>query len=264
MESRSQAILALARELVDDIELTRLGPDSILLKALRLARLVGDTAAVEWLQFELNRYPNTPSARPWMRRFGRFTDEQNNYGYWIPLAGVAGTMAAMQAQIQTLQVPSVHFAPSSANPHEFVAGFAGATADKIAQPANAVLGRLQGLTNSVSTLSSIRSRVLAAVHGFAVRHFHALAFESLSESIFESHRTVIDRVVAEAAPEVLEKLPTIIDRLAAGDPEAVSQAMNSVRRMIKALADRVYPAKDEVVEVHGQKYDVGSDKVVVS
>ena len=77
-------------------------------------------------------------------------------------------MAAMQAQIQTLTVPNVHFAPSSANPHEFVAGFAGTTADKIAQPANAVLGRLQGLTTGVATLSSIRSRVLAAVHGFAV------------------------------------------------------------------------------------------------
>jgi hypothetical protein len=62
-----------------------------------------------------------------MRRFGRFTDEKNNYGYWIPLAGVAGTMAAMQAQIQTLQVPSVHFAPSSANPNEYVTGIGGSS-----------------------------------------------------------------------------------------------------------------------------------------
>ena len=77
MESRSQATLALARELVDDIELTRLSAKSILLKALRLARLVGDYATAEWLQFELNGYPNTSSALPWMRRFGRFTDEKN-------------------------------------------------------------------------------------------------------------------------------------------------------------------------------------------
>jgi hypothetical protein len=197
-----------------------------------------------------------------MRRFGRFTDETNNLGYWVPLAGVAGTMAAMQTQIQTLTVPNVHFAPSSANPHEYVAGWGGATADKIAQPANAVLGRLQSLTNGVATLSSIRSRVLAAVHEFAVRQYHALAFENLSESIFESHRAVIDRVLAEAAPEVLEKLPAVMDRIAAGDAEAVSQAMNSVRRMIKALADRVYPAVTEPVVVDGQKYEAGSDKVL--
>src|SRR5688572_24659961 len=220
MDSRSQVTLSLARELVDDIELTRLAPESILLKALRLARLSEDASTVEWLQLELNGYPNTPSSKLWMRRFGRFTNETSNYGYWIPLAGVAGTIASMQTQIQTLNVPNVHFAPSSANPNEFVAGWLGSTADKIAQPANAVLGRLQTLTNAVSILSSIRSRVLAAVHEFAVRQYHALAFENVSESIFESHRAVIDRVIAEAAPEVLEKLPSIMDRIAAGDAEA--------------------------------------------
>lgn len=260
MDTRSQATLGLAKELVDDIELTRLAAESILLKALRLARLVDDPETVQWLQFELNGYPNSPAARPWMRRFGRFTDEATNYGYWIPLAGVAGTMAAMQTQIQTLRIPNLHFAPSSANPHEFVTG--PATEAQIAQPANAVLGRLQALTTGVSTLSSIQSRVLAAVHEFAVRQYHALAFESLSESIFEAHRAVIDRVLVEAAPEVLEKLPAIMDRIAAGDHEAISQAMNSVRRMIKALADRVYPAQTEPVVIDGQKYDVGSDRVL--
>jgi hypothetical protein len=52
-------------------------------------------------------------------------------GYWMPLAGIAGTIAAMQAQIQTLHVPNVHFAPSSANPNEYVGGFAGTTANKM-------------------------------------------------------------------------------------------------------------------------------------
>src|SRR5262245_30652363 len=165
-----------------------------------------------------------------MRWFGRFTDEEKNYGYWIPLAGISGTMAAMHAQIQTLKVPDVHFAPSSSNPNEFVAGFGGTIASTFVQPANTVLARLQVLTTGVSTLASIRSRVLAAVYEFAVRHYHALAFENLSETIFESHRSSVDRVLAEAAPEVLEKLPSIMDRIAAGDTEAVSQAMNSVRR----------------------------------
>jgi len=156
----------------------------------------------------------------------------------------------------------VHFAPSSSNPDEFVGGFGGSIASTITQPANNVLARLQALTNGVSTLASIRSRVLAAVYEFAVSQYHRLAFENLSESIFEAHRSAIDRVLADAAPEVLEKLPSIMDRLAAGDTEAMSQAMNSVRRMIKAFADRVYPPREEDVVLDGQKYDVGSDKVL--
>jgi hypothetical protein len=262
MDSRSEATLNIARELVDDIELTRLGPESILLKAMRLARLCEDVKTLEWLQFELNGYPDTPASRKWMRRFGRFTDEGKNIGYWVPLAGIAGTIAALQTQMQTLRVPDIHFAPSSANPHELVGGFAGLVAARVAEPANAVLNRLGALTPAISTLSSIRSRVLAAAHEFAVRQYHALTFENVSASIFESHRAEIDRVLAEAAPDVLEKLPVIMDRIAEGDAEAVSQAMNSVRRMIKSLADRVYPAKAEIVVIDGQKYDVRSDKVL--
>jgi hypothetical protein len=136
------------------------------------------------------------------------------------------------------------------------------TAATIAQPANSVLARLQSLTTAVSNLSSIRSRVLAAVHGFAVSHYHALAFENLAEGIFEAHRLSIDKLLAVSASDVLQKLPSISDRLATGDPEAVSQAMNSVRRMIKSFADHVYPPADEVIEIDGQKYEIGADKVL--
>jgi len=184
-------------------------------------------------------------------------------GHWTPLAGVAGTIAAMHTQIQTLNVPNVHYAPWSSNPNEWVGGWGGSIANKITEPTNTVLTRLNALTTGVSMLSSIRSRVLAAVHDFAVRQYHALTFENVAETIFESHRAAIDRVLAEAAPEVLEKLPTIMDRIAERDPEAVSQAMNSVRRMIKSLADRAYPANTESVVVDGESYDVGSDKVLI-
>lgn len=262
VESRSQATLQLARELVDDVELSRILPEAILLKALRLARLVDDNATQQWLRFELNGYPNTVEALPWMKRFGRLTDEASSMGYWIPLGGISGTISAMQTQFQTLKVPNIHFAPSSANPNELVAGFAGMTAKTIVQPAESVLNRLQALTTAVSTLSSIRSRVLAAIHDFAVSRYHSLAFEGVAETIFEKHRTAVDRLLASEAPDVLEKLPAIYDRLSAGDSEAVSQAMNSVRRMIKSVADGVYPPSEDAVEVDGQKYEIGSDKVL--
>lgn len=261
-ESLFEAQLALARELVDDVELSRRPVEQTLLKALRLARLLEDEKTQEWLRYELSGYPNTPQSCPWMRRFGRFTNEAAAMGYWIPLAGIAGTIAAMQTQIQTLRVPDVHFAPSSANPHEFIGGVLGTTAQTMVQPAQTVLVRLQNLTNDVSTLSSIRSRVVAAVHAFAVGSYHRLAFSGLAESIFEKHRRAVDDLMRSVAPEALEKIPAVYDRLAAGDPEAVSHGMNSLRRIIKSLADRVYPASDQPVLIDGQKYEVGTDKVL--
>ena len=250
----------LARDLLDDIELSRLGPEALLLKARRLSRLMEAVEVDEWLRYELNGYSNTVVGRKYMTRFGRWTDEKNDLGYWQPLAGIEGTIAAMQVQIQQLKVPDVQFAPSSSNPNEYVLGFG--VAEKFTEPAKNVLGRLNMLTSAVSTLRSIRSRTLAALHDFVTGTYYELAFSSLAESVFSDHKTAIDSLLAASAGDAIKKVPAIYGRLSEGDPEAISQALNSCRRMIKSFGDAVYPGKEGSVEVEGQSYQVGSDKVL--
>lgn len=254
--------LALARELVDDVELSRLGPEQLLLKATRLARLCGDSKTLQWLNWELAGYPAGDEAFAAAAELGRVVDMKQQTGYWLPLAGIAGQIASMEAQIRGLQIPSIQFAPSSANPNEYVTGFAGLTADKLAKPAKDVLARLQALTKIVGELSGIRSRVLARVHAFAVGVYHDLAYSGVAESIFAKHKSEVDALLRSEAQEALDKIPALYDRLSAGDREAVSQAMNTLRRMIKAFADRVYPPSDDTRTVDGQSYAIGSDKVL--
>ena len=62
-ESLSEVQLQLARELVDDVELSRLPAEQTLLKALRLTRLLEDEEAQEWLGYELSGYPLCASQR---------------------------------------------------------------------------------------------------------------------------------------------------------------------------------------------------------
>lgn len=260
--SLSSHILELARELIDDVELSRLAPEQLLLKASRLARLIDNKEMSRWLLYELNGYTNDPIARKIMLLFGRLDSEEAEYGYFQPLAGISGAISAMQSQIQQLSVPNIQFAPSSANPNEWVMGWAGQTAQAVAKPAQEVLQRMQTLTTAVTNLSGVRSRVLNAIHEFATKVYYERAFIGLAESIFEKHRTAIDDLLKTSAVDVLEKIPAIYDRLSAGDLEAISQALNSVRRMIKAFADAVYPAGEGSVELNGHKYDIGSDKVL--
>jgi len=252
----------LARELLDDIELSRLAPEQLLLKASRLARLLGDTRAQAWLRFELDGYPGGDEPLAIADRFGRVTDREKKLGYWAPLAGIAALAQSMQVQTQQLQVPSVHFAPSSANPNEHVTGWGGSTAKALTAPAEGVLLRLQALTTAVGTLSSIRSRVLAAAHAFVTDAYYRLAFEHIARTIFEAHESSVANLLRQAAPVAFDKIPAIGDRLLAGDPEAVSQALNSCRRMIKAFADALYPPSDASVTVEGQTYQIGADKVL--
>jgi hypothetical protein len=261
-DSLSSHIVDLSRSLIDDIELSRLPAEQLLLKAARLARLVDDQETAKWLRFELNGYYNDPASRALMLRLGRLDSADAQYGYFQPFAGISGAIESMQTQIQQLKVPDIQFAPSSSNPNEFVTGWGGLTAQTIAKPAQDVLQRLQTLTTAVTNMASIRSRVLYAIHDFATRIYYERAFAGLAESIFEKHKTAIDELLRANAGDVLEKIPAIYDRLTAGDQEAVSQALNSVRRMIKAFADAVYPPAEGTVELSGQSYDIGSDKVL--
>jgi hypothetical protein len=260
--SLEQHKLELARGLLDDIELARSAPEQMLLKASRLARLVDDTETRTWLEFELRGYPNTDQGRALMTRFNRWTQQEMQQGYWMPFASLGAWASAMHAEIQQLRVPDVSFSVSSANPHEWVTGGYGQNASRVSEPIQTITQTLQQRSHSIAQFREIQSRVIAAVHDFAVRTYYQLAFSGASSSIFRDHQSEIDALLREHSPEVLEKIPAIVARLAEGQAEAISQAMNSCRRMIKAFADTVQPPSDETVHVDGAPYEIGSDKVL--
>ncbi len=120
--------------------------------------------------------------------------------------------------------------------------------------------RQNSLAGEIGSLSGIRSRVIAHIHSFICETYYKLAFSGAAESIFEQHQVAIDNLLSVSAPEVLEKIPSISDRLAAGDVEAISHAMSSCRRMIDALADAVYPPSDKPENIGGHEIPVTKDK----
>jgi len=72
--NKSQHILSLAKELLDDIELSRLPAEALLLKVSRLARFVGASETQQWLEYELAGYNSSdPIALEYMSRNGRWT-----------------------------------------------------------------------------------------------------------------------------------------------------------------------------------------------
>ncbi len=252
-ESISQHRLKLAKDLVDDIELSRLLPEQLLLKATRLARLMEDKELDRFLWYELNGYQNTEDSWKFMDSVGRWIDKPKNEGYWGPLATINNSIIAYQVQLQLLRIPDVQVALSSSNPNEFVTGGPWSlNKPDINEPIASVLARQYAITSAISGLSGVRSRVLAKIHYFAANTFLRLSFSGVAESIFQKNQVLIDSFLREVAPEVLEKIPSINDRLAEGDPEAISQAMTSCRRMISAIADSLYPPSDNPLNVEGQ------------
>ena len=169
-QSRSEHILELSKELLDDIELSRTNVENLILKASRLARWVGSEEIRQWLKFEMGGYNSSDElSLKYMGLTGRWIDKEKNTGYWGPLAQQEAAIDAQKAKLAGMRTPD-----SSGE----WAGMAIAN----------VTRSMSEVANIISKLSGIKSRVLAHLHTFVTEIYYEKEFDNLSESIFEKYK----------------------------------------------------------------------------
>ncbi|MBC2724303.1 hypothetical protein [Desulfosporosinus sp.] len=240
--SRSKHILELAKELLDDIELSRLPAESLLLKATRLARYEGSEETKYWLSIEMRGYNSSNKiSRKYMGLTGRWTDIEKGYGYWGPLAQIEAAIDAQKSQLSAMRIPD-------------------SSGDKALLAVNSAANAMSTTSNNISTLSGIKSRVLGILHQFVSDVYYAKVFDNLAESIFDKYKKDVDLQISENCGNVLEQIPSVMDRLSEGDTEAISQALTTCRRIIDAFADTIYPPTDETIEIGGNTLSLKADK----
>jgi hypothetical protein len=228
--------LAVARELLEDAELSRLVPDRLLLRAIRLAALAGPPEIVQWLKYERDGYPHlqgSPIAAKYARRTGRVLNTSPATIYYGSLAyqdGLASNAAAHLAALRAIRPPP---------PQKTYPGWMLPTPDPIAL-------QIQSVTTTPRNAVNIRAKVVGLIHEYAVGIYHQAAFSSQAEGLFEAFKGAVDGrlagIGAGAGADLLERLETVPARLAAGDPESISQCLNTCRRLIDATADILQPA----------------------
>lgn len=257
--SRTQHIRELAEEILADIELGRLSGEAAVLKAMRLARLAGSQETRDWLWYEMMGYDSlSATAKKYMGLTGRWTDQQKNLGYWGPLSAQEATIDSWRLELQGLRIPDVSYSVSSANPHEYVTGLLPRVgAEAVTGAVDKVIAQARQTAAGLIQVRTIRSKVIALIHLFAANIYYEQVFSGFTESIFERYKSEVDTLLAERCGAVLQKMPAVYDRLAEGDQEAVSQALNTIRRMIDAFADTVYPPSDGIPELAGNTIQLG-------
>jgi len=241
-QSRSQHILELARELLDDIELGRTEGERLILKASRLARWVGSDEIRDWLKYEMGGYNSTEAlSLKYMSRTGRWTNREEAKGWWGPLAQQEALIAAQRAQLAAMRTPDI----------------AGDYANLAIQNTHKAMSNAASL---IQQISGIRSRVLAILHGFVSDVYYAKEFDSLTDSIFERYQREVDALIAQHCGDVLTKIPALMDRLASGELEAVSQALSTCRRIVESFADSIFPPSDQTFEIGGNALKLDASK----
>ena len=241
-QSRSEHILELSKELLDDIELSRTNVENLILKASRLARWVGSEEVRQWLKLEMGGYNSTDEiSLKYMGLTGRWVDKEKNTGYWGPLAEQEATIDAQKAKLAGMRTPD-----SSGE----WAGMAIAN----------VTRSMSEVANIISRLSGIKSRVLAHLHTFVTEIYYEKEFDNLSESIFEKYKKDVDILIGTSCGNVLEQIPSVMSRLAEGNQESISQALTTCRRILESFADSIFPPIEDTIEIGSNQLSLNASK----
>ena len=240
-QSKSEHILELAKELLDDIELSRLPAESLLLKASRLARWVGSEEIKYWINLEMKGYNDSPISLKYVELTGRWINKEAKTGFFGPLAVQEAKIETERIKLRNLTTPDT----------------SGNWAFRVMQMHE---NQLLTITTTMANLSGIKSKVLAHLHSFVSNVYYEKEFDNLSESIFEKYKSEVDTLISSNCGDVLEQIPSVMSRLAEGDKESISQALTTVRRIIDTFADSIFPPSEETIKMGENDVTLGADK----
>lgn len=235
--SRRNEALKLSEELLSDIELARIPAQDIARKASRLARLIDDFEAIEWLNYEVSGYPqkglDRKSAAAAARSNRETLQDDGKVGYWTSL------LSRFQAAVDLAksQLAASADAPiniTSANPSQYVTVPPGNTRER------------SGLRKNAVESQEKLDKILGAIHQWISGVHYELRFGAAVEDAFTVVRNSVDGDIARLVPDAVMRLSSAFERSVSDNPEDWAGAASTCRRLIKSVADELRPPGEPV------------------
>lgn len=225
MDDYQTSNLRQAKELsyviLGDLEINQLPISQILMKAKRLARMLHDSDAQKWLDYEIMGYPVVfdpndlgsckkyyMSDRPVIR------DEKTRRPHSIGLPH-------LESYINSTKIESV--------------SKIGANESQKMQ----ILNKHHELVNDFERLKT-------TIHNYVTEVNISLSVGDFAEDIFEDTRLAADKFIRENCPRAGEQLLAINERMKYYDPESFSQALHAVQKILVIVADTVVPSAEKI------------------
>jgi hypothetical protein len=242
----------LAEEILADLELGRIPLTNAAMKCSRLARLMGNEKAFRWFQSEIGGYPTPPDNLSFDlgRAAGRTvsgteTDKDGPKIWTASIPSIESNLEALRIDLSSLNIPSLSLSEAEAQPSFF--HIPGSSLTGIV---TSVLTRRKEVLQGISTHTALLSGIRASIYRWVLETYHILRFGSIPASAFNSARTLVEAHLRVISADALEKFVAAQQRAISGASEEWSQALLSLRRMLKDLADTLYPAREGEIDGH--------------
>lgn len=243
-----------ASSLLTEIETTEISIEQVLLKAKRVARLLRDSHAQKWADFELQGYPD--GFKPEMLGdCGKYFETSGRTKSKTRFYSVSAVELESICHSQKLKLENFTPGISPSYAKDFLATKATIAMRK--EEMEIATEIQKDYLKFRSLLTSVRS----SIHGYITDTVISLEFGDIAQSIFDNLRVDVDKFVQTKVPQAVEKLIAISDRMSEGNEEACAEALTSCRRLLMTLADALFPAQSsDWVDQNGKARKVGTEQ----
>ncbi|MBN1594273.1 MAG: hypothetical protein JW941_13600 [Candidatus Coatesbacteria bacterium] len=262
MAKRMNAIEKVAKlvsEALDDLDSSDKKLSAVIRKAIRIARLRNDFENLWWLEYEMCSMDDDGARmRAGQEIKSHLTKKdydilKERYAHAYQNERKLGMSLDQRGQIKSKTTLCIFPVEEIEDRVALMEKEAERTSNHLRYSLGAII------QDRLAVITRIRQRV----HAFLSETERQLAFGQLNSDIFEQNRLYVDSRLQKIAPDILEKFASAYKRLGEGDSEARSQALTSCRRILKSLADHLYPATHQPVKcADGKERKLTDDKFI--
>lgn len=254
----NQHILTLVSETLNTIDTDQLSLSALLRRASRIARLRNDYLNLWWLEYEMIDITDQEQRKQILKDIiQHFTSEEFKYYFkhfgqtWVRERAYPTINANQEIDDDKLLAKGVAEIEIDIEDHKGMLA-------SINVPqglhqldlyyANKEANQIKIIRSvAIRSCSAILERIKQRVHKFLSETEKQLIFGQLQSDIFERNRQYVDTKLGKISPDALSKFVAAYRRMEENSPESRAQALTSCRRLLKSLADVLYPAKEEPI-----------------
>lgn len=233
--TKSEQALEICDKILEGVELQTLSTSSVLLLCLRVARLLNDTEALIWLQYENSGYPLTEDGHV-VSSAWKIAYDNGRGGYNKDKKKIIFTELAseIESKISSQKSAIGNFSTEGAS----VSGeWAMRAMNDLTTTVTSSTGALlKGISENEKKLSILRGKY----YDYALKKHIELSFSNTTADIFSTYRETVDNHFSKLPAEILVKLQAIEDKINSGNAELYSQALTTCRRLFVSVADELF------------------------